>query len=149
MTFALACMIFACLGAAGSVAEAPAGGGVASAARPPVTGDRDPTRASAKPDAFDNRLYLPSTLQSGMLTSPRGLDLTVTRIVDGAGFDLAWVGDVVYRTEPGALVALDVADPALPREIGRSDLLPAMLRAVDVQGGLAVVAVGAPTRRTG
>jgi hypothetical protein len=113
---------------------------------PSATPRPAPTRTAtiaAPPSATpggSTRVYLPSLLRSGKWVPSRTINLELTRIVDGPGYDLAWVGDVVYRTEANTLVALDIADPEVPREIGRSAALPGMLRALDVSGDLAVVA---------
>jgi hypothetical protein len=101
---------------------------------------RTPT-TSAPPSqtpAGATRVFLPSALR-GTWRTGRETRFRLTRTVDGPSFDFAWVGDIVYRTEGDQLVALDVTDPALPREVWRSEAFGGLARGLDVAAPLAVL----------
>lgn len=71
-----------------------------------------------------------------------GLDLSIRGQVGGSSEALAADGHFVYVGVGRRLVVFDVSTPSSPQVVGRSPILSATVRAIQLKDGLAYVAVG-------
>jgi len=81
-------------------------------------------------------------LSAGTSTVEGGLDLSISGQVGGSSEALAADGHFVYVGVGARLVIFDVSTPTSPKVVGRSPILSATVRAIQLKDGLAYVAVG-------
>lgn len=108
-----------------------------------ITAQWQEFEASQTFTAQDGGQRIDIDLQSG----PRG-ELTLLDQLGGVSNALTKQGNFVYMGEGPRLSIIDVSDPVDPRQVGRSDLMPGIVRDVAVADDVAYVAAAEAGLRT-
>lgn len=98
--------------------------------------------ATATPKPSPTATFEPAFESLGPLPSSQEMILTIVDQWGGTPQSMALEGTTAYIGFGPRLLVVDVGDPSAPRLLGQSDILPDLIRGVDVAGDLAYLAAG-------
>jgi hypothetical protein len=101
-----------------------------------------PVGAMVTAEVSPTATLAPAFESLGPLPSSQEMTLTIVGQWGGTPQSMALAGTTAYIGFGPRLLVVDVGDPGAPRLLGQSDILPDLIRGVDLTGDLAYLAAG-------